>query len=318
VITIINIDVKHQRQTSTLNIKLDWIPKKMETLISFPTYSSNKGNCCILTPDPINIVCNKLFVTNYHVEDKIIDEFPGITKIRKNLDNINELSYDELLNLKELLSDLQMYYCKRINHPCLHMGAYYQFGTPIEKEINLCAKKIKNKSLSKYYKNTQIIFTPDTYVNGYKLFDCKENIFDEQQFNQLNDKWNDKTMDYSKFSDLYEKDACSEWAKQDRYGNCFGGFWKYPEGSDEKKNAYNLSREDNCKGLYELPYPKEFILETIEIGCNSRLESVRYSNFLCEWYKQKLIKLKEDESEDESDDEDEDESEDESDDEDED
>ena len=90
---------------------------------------------------------------------------------------------------------------------------------------------------------------------------------------------------------IARSDCCSDWYKQDRHGNCFGGFWEYPEGSYQHENARQLSYDDNMKGLLELPYPREFILETIHIGCNNRQESVRYSNFLCEWMERKIKQL---------------------------
>jgi hypothetical protein len=49
----------------------------------------------------------------------------------------------------------------------------------------------------------------------------------------------------------------------------------------------DLVCEDNFKGLCELPYPRELIKRTIDLGCGNRNESVRYSNFICEWVKRK-------------------------------
>jgi hypothetical protein len=41
-------------------------------------------------------------------------------------------------------------------------------------------------------------------------------------------------------------------------------------------------------GLYELPYPKKFILAIIKMRCNNRIKCVRYLNCLCEWFKRKV------------------------------
>ena len=77
----------------------------------------------------------------------------------------------------------------------------------------------------------------------------------------------------------------------DRNGTPYGGFWDYPKDSDEYLNAYNLTREDNFRGLCELPYPRRVMLQVINIGCHTRMESVRYTNSLCEWIKRKAATL---------------------------
>jgi len=41
----------------------------------------------------------------------------------------------------------------------------------------------------------------------------------------------------------------------------------------------------NYKSLLELPYPRKHIKASIDHGCSNRMESVRYSNFFCEWIK---------------------------------
>ena len=111
-------------------------------------------------------------------------------------------------------------------------------------------------------------------------------------FKCLKDMWDtNKRYTFEEFYKIYSETACAIWYKIDRHGETFGGFWKYPEGSKERENAFELSREDNGKGLYELPYPKEVILETIIMGCGNSRECVRYSNFICEWVKRKIVRI---------------------------
>lgn len=45
--------------------------------------------------------------------------------------------------------------------------------------------------------------------------------------------------------------------------------------------------EANCKAMWNLPFPKELLLQTIDIGCHNGRESVRDSNFLCVWLSRK-------------------------------
>jgi hypothetical protein len=101
---------------------------------------------------------------------------------------------------------------------------------------------------------------------------------------------NNKPMTFDEFKIEFEKDACTEWSKMDEHGECFGGFWKSNE-PEIRDNAYTLSGENNCKKLYELPYSHKLKLWTVNYGCRTRLESVRYSNFLCHWIEWKIIQM---------------------------
>jgi hypothetical protein len=78
-------------------------------------------------------------------------------------------------------------------------------------------------------------------------------------------------------------ECCTTWNKMDRKGNFFVGFWAYPNDSDEQKNAFSLTLEDNIKGLLELPFPRRMVMKSVKIGCRLGTESVQYSAFLCAW-----------------------------------
>jgi hypothetical protein len=82
---------------------------------------------------------------------------------------------------------------------------------------------------------------------------------------------------------------CSDWNKMDENGESFGGFWKYPEGSEERENAYTLQGEANQKALLALPFPYRLIRWTIEFGCPRRCESVKFTRECCQWVHEKII-----------------------------
>lgn len=87
-------------------------------------------------------------------------------------------------------------------------------------------------------------------------------------FNEYIEIWEqNESMTEEEFKKQYEETACIDWAKMDRFGNSYGGFWNYPDNTPEKDkdNAWNLTYHDNMIGLFELPYPKKFVLATIKI-----------------------------------------------------
>ena len=75
----------------------------------------------------------------------------------------------------------------------------------------------------------------------------------------------------------------TDWNKQQPNGEYFGGFWNDKSCS----NASVLTRQHNFDELIKLPYSRKLICETIDIGCCNRIESVRFTNYVCEWIKRK-------------------------------
>jgi hypothetical protein len=96
------------------------------------------------------------------------------------------------------------------------------------------------------------------------------------------------TASWEEFYKQFRKEACTEWHKMDEEGESYGGAWQAEEGSEERKNAWELCGERNARALYSLGYPPAFIMHTIHVGCSSRRESVPYCAMLCEWMKQKI------------------------------
>jgi hypothetical protein len=86
--------------------------------------------------------------------------------------------------------------------------------------------------------------------------------------------------------------CCSDWSKMDVHGEYYGGFWAYPEGSVERENAWDLTRETNLNALCTLPYPSRAIMYFVRQGCNNRKESVAYVVFCCELLRRKMEQMK--------------------------
>lgn len=140
---------------------------------------------------------------------------------------------------------------------------------------------------------TELILKTEEIVNGYELYDTTGRpIMYRSLYENLVTMWKtNKEYTYEEFMDFYDN-ACSDWAKQDAHGESFCGYWKCMEGTTEREeNAWRLTRNANGIALWKLPYPKEVICETIKIGCNNRTESVRISNFICEWVKRKMEQM---------------------------
>lgn len=164
--------------------------------------------------------------------------------------------------------------------PIIYMREFYDLADEICKKYD-----------AKY--SLELCMNESEVINGYKLYNVNgEPIMNRCLYEECIALWkNNKQYTQEEFTDLYDSTACTDWAKMNDHGESFGGYWKYPDGSPEKLDAWNLTRTANGIALWNLPYPKEFVLMTIKLGCGNRRESVRYSNFLCEWLKRKLEQM---------------------------
>lgn len=236
-----------------------------------------------------------------HVLDNM--EFFPIRAPRCDLDAIRKSfpHYKEIADPSSLKTYKEVCACEEL---FVEYVAYVKgklpFGTPARevfgrsdlayikarKQQLICEEDVRAK---RYYEN-HLCFTEDETVNGYRLtsVDLSTRI-EFETFLLIHEEWDsgDKDMDDVKFVQWLEENCCTDWNKQDRHGTCFGGFWRCEEGTYEHDNAYTLSREDNFKGLCELPFPRRIIMETINWGCKTREESVRFSNFCCVWLERK-------------------------------
>lgn len=213
-------------------------------------------------------------------------------EINEDNKKINLLNLDELIKLTEIYSELAHKYIRcTYGWFDLDMGVFGGLPkiTPYENILQRINAKIE--SFYPKYKE-KILFKDTEYANGYQLFNCKNNIFVLADFIELKTLFeNNKPMTYEEFKIEFDDIACTEWRKMDEHGKSFAGLWC----SDdlEEFQAGDLSYENNCRKLYELPYSSKLKLWTVSYGCRNRLESVRYSNFLCNWIQWKIYQMEE-------------------------
>lgn len=202
---------------------------------------------------------------------------------------VDNLNYDELKELKENFKELQKYHFGNIKS---NFGGYIYLGNfgkyIFDEEIFKINELMVLRKNPAY--NIKINFNDDDEINGYKIGSIHNNFkIPINTFYEFEEIWNDNNeMSYENFEKEFNNIACSEWRKMDIYGEYYTKYWKYPENSYERENAGHLTSEENCKALFKLPYPKKFILYTVEFGCSTMLESVPFSNFMCEWMKRKI------------------------------
>lgn len=222
--------------------------------------------------------------------EQVEKEWPGnFNQLIARYYNLDNLDYTEVCQLDSDFINFKNYYCRRMGiHFYMDQGPYWENIKEVyNKKQELVIQQNQMAALF-YSEESKVIMTCEEEVNGYHLWTVTDNanIMSYEDFLEYR-KISDKYISDEEFLEWLYDNCCSDWAKQDRHGECYGGFWQYPEGSEERKNAWTLSKEDNFKGLCQLPYPRELIKETIKMGCATREESVRYSNFICEWIKRK-------------------------------
>jgi len=187
-----------------------------------------------------------------------------------------------------LSSTYRMYYATF--HPKYGFIESMQGGRDIPHRIQLMDEEEKEFDKTDDPYNTCLVnMSEGEYQNGFQLYPLSSDkpLMLQALYRQLLNLWNDKDQDqfndFKTFADHCEDQMCSDWCKQDEHGNCFGGYWEFPEDSYERKHAFSLCQRKSIVELFVLPYPAKLIFETIEIGCSNRQESVRYTNLLCEW-----------------------------------
>lgn len=201
-------------------------------------------------------------------------------------ENQDSWPIDMLFKYDELLNDIGRRRAA-ISRPIFIFPFFDPYGD-LRSELNRMSEK-----KSPTWFRIPIVLNKTEQVNGF-LLERMEDSVDEQYFPysyflKLEELFNTpNTMTKEEFIDKFDHTVCTDWGKQDENGECFGGFWKYPEGSYEHVNAHALTQQANGAALFNLPYSHALILETIELGCRNRRESVKYSNSVCEYVKRKL------------------------------
>lgn len=218
--------------------------------------------------------------------DAICKSFPQYEEMLKAPTD----TYEQVRAYERLFAAYRAFVIAKIPH-----GARFRelFGDKRRIEIKSLRRKLLCESdvrAKRYYEDI-LVCTQDERVNGYCMYSKNELEFsiEFEDFLKLCEIWDDvgNDMDDAEFAQWLEDNCCTDWNKQDRHGKSYGGFWRYPEDSYEREHAYELSRADNLKGMCELPYPRRILIDTVQWGCNTRMESVRFSNFCCEWIKRK-------------------------------
>lgn len=188
---------------------------------------------------------------------------------------INMVDINGLIKLRKTILEFQSYYMK-------HTYKCYGYDKPFNDLFKNVSDRISEVNNIGYNK-TIIHLSEDEKINNYNLYNCNYNLFDQINFLELCELWNSsKNYTWEEFYKIYDEKACSEWNEIDENGNSIYsdifGYW-------------DTTRKRNGELLYNLPYSKDFILKTIDIGCNTLNESVRFSNFLCIFMERKIKAL---------------------------
>lgn len=273
---------------NTLQIYPSVIPPELQTnfdnsLINTPT--NNQDDQTIFVP------LQFLFTQSQIPSYKPMFDYAEIEN-DIDIDSIDNIEFDELSELFKKYSELSHKFIYNTTSRCdLDLGVYgFPRTTLYDDILNVINKKL-NTFYPKY--NEIIIFKDTEKVNGYQLYNCKTNLFTITDFFYFKKTIEeDKGMTFNEFEIEFEKITCSEWHKMDEHGESYGGFWQSDD-DNIRDRAGDLSFENNCKKLYELPYSNKLKLWTIEYGCSTRQESVRYSNFICNWIQWKMYQMNE-------------------------
>jgi len=259
---------EYEAESEYENVRLLFHQKRPDPEKDYPGYKVIHERICVLTyPKIIMPEINKEMWTEEKF-DKYIEE------------ELEDLRY-----LRDEVNKLENWYRSNLGGMSGYPTYYKQWFELIDNREKLFLKHSKNTWYS------PIIMKEEEEVNGYKLYEVKsKNIMTYGLLMEFVEKWKEE-MSIEDFKEKFDDIACSDWSKMDEHGECYGGYYNYSKGSYERENAYTLSGKRNLEKLCELPYPKAAIIETIFIGCRNRMESVRYSNFMCEWAKRKMIQM---------------------------
>lgn len=230
----------------------------------------------IIVASPFNIVR----IGNYSTPPKL-SEYPQFETLTEKIDKLQELP---LVELKILYQEL-MEFSREISLDRRHFEIY-GMNPPLYGNMISVDERIVELECPKFCVKTKV----NTVINGREVKTDKEYLSYDlyKEFEKIfND---DEKMTKEEFTAAMKETCCTDWYKMDTYGECYTGHWK-----TDSSTAWDKTFQDNVDFLYALPYPPKAILKTIEIGCNSRLESCPYSLAVCQWIveKKKQIETKE-------------------------
>lgn len=221
--------------------------------------------------------------------DQYLSNYTDLKKNTELLEKIDSIkNVEEICDLKNYFTKFREDYVRASGNLCmLDMGVYGMVDKVFFEDFAKIDKRL-DELIDPQFK-LPVIYDEDE-INGYDIRQYKKFNIPYDVFLEYKKVWEDKDEDFNFIEEFYNT-VCTEWYKMDRHGECYGGFWQYPEGSYERENAWKLSGDDNCQALCDLPYPKKFILHTIKIGCAMRTECVPFTVYLCEWMKRKMEQL---------------------------
>lgn len=130
----------------------------------------------------------------------------------------------------------------------------------------------------------------DETVNGFALFPAsgERNLMTWSMFQQLTTLLvSDKVWTKAEWYEAMADACCTDWHKMDEHGQSYEGAWSAPEGTYAQRHAWDVCFARSRRAMWKLPFAKEALLQTIHWGCINRVESVRYSNFVCTWAQRK-------------------------------
>jgi hypothetical protein len=217
----------------------------------------------------------------------------------RNMEMIKTISsIDTLCHMKEQIRELQKSFPRSVMSMVRKMP-YFDDIDQINNQIKMVMmdhpyykfKQSRDSPIGKtdVLSNKNLLTSSTEKVNGYSLYNIAYDYFSYDEFEKIMKTWDDATeIDYETFHEWMSDEACTEWYKMDDHGDSYVGFWKFPEGSKEKKNAWQMTFDKNVKCLYDLPFGKSFLKWTINYGCSSGGESVRFSNAMGVWFTRKL------------------------------
>lgn len=153
-----------------------------------------------------------------------------------------------------------------------------------------------------YVKNLLMKFTPTWYmipikmskteqINGYYLYDTEQSteltpFMRYDIFLKLESLLNDTNkMTNEQFLEKYENEISFEWSKFNKHGEYITGAH---QNFDDYLNECELTKNENGKALYDLPYSHAIIFETIRYGFTGIHQCPRFTNYICEYVIRKL------------------------------
>jgi hypothetical protein len=217
--------------------------------------------------------------------------------MEEGLKRLDTMTYDEVLALQEVYNvfdEAAQYskcwpnpYCSRFGNGRMPDPLSDAIGERIYKRKKFLLMQADPKA-RRYYENV-IPLTPNEIVNGYNLLWVTgegEPLLSYAKFMlMLAEVSTTPSPSDEDFLKTLHTNCCSDWGRMSLNGEGYGGpYWNAEIGTDEREDAYNLTRDMNFKALMQLPFHRCLILFSIDIGCAIRLECVRYCNSFCVWF----------------------------------